>query len=210
MHNTPRRVRLDGLTFEIAGSERREAILQLRGAIYRDELRYPAEAAEWGAADNKALHLIAFAGDVPVGAMRLLGPSSRPFELEGSVDLSPFVRAEHPPGEITRFCVVREFRTITRGLQLQTGLMRLLHEGCRRSEIQDVFICARPSARQLYEFLLFEALTPPNIAYAPLNGALHLLMRLHLPTLPQRYTKSNHLLKAAFAASGDQTFEPSA
>jgi predicted GNAT family N-acyltransferase len=187
------------LTLEIAGPERREAILSLRNLTYCIELGYEAAVAEWTPLDDRACHLVAFTEDgAAVGSMRLLGPASRPFEMEQSLDLNPFLRVGHPPGEITRFCIAPAFRRISRGLRLQMGLIRLLYDASRVLQIEDVYICAKPNARKLYELLLFEALTPAEIRYGALGGDPHLLMRLEVGTLPQRYTESNHLLKGAF------------
>lgn len=190
------------LTFEIAGPERRDAILLLRKVTYCDELGYEPVAAEWGVLDERASHLLALTDDgTAVGGMRLLGPAARPFEMETSLNLEAFLRPAHPPAEVTRFCIAPGFRRLTRGLPLQMGLVRLLYAACREHGIEDVYICAKPNAQKLYEFLLFEALTPADISYGPLAGDPHLLMRLDVASLPKRYAELNHPLKGAFSLS---------
>ncbi|MGD0946658.1 MAG: GNAT family N-acyltransferase [Candidatus Binatia bacterium] len=195
------------LCFEVAGPHRREAILQLRQAVYGDELGYGPRAVEWGPIDERAIHLLAMseAGEA-VGMIRLLGPTGRPFEMETSLDLTPFLRPGHPPGETTRLCIAAPFRRITRAMQVYLGLIRLLYDVCQMQNIDDIFICAVPTVQKMYESILFEALTPPNIPYLPFGGVPHLLMRLHMVDLPARYAAANHLLNAAFAApAGEDT-----
>jgi hypothetical protein len=198
-------VKVGRLCFEVAGPDRREAILRLRQAVYGDELGYGARAVEWGPIDERAIQLLATsATGEAVGMIRLLGPKGRPFEMETSLDLAPFLRPGHPPGETTRFCIAAPFRRITRAMQVYLGLIRLLYDVCQRENIDDIFICAAPTAQKMYEFILFEALTPPNISYLPFGGVPHLLMRLDMVDLPARYVAANHLLKAAFAPSAGQ------
>ena len=193
-------MRLGGLRFEIGGPNRREGILQLRTAIYADELGYGRQAAEWGPTDERAIHLLAISdAGAPIAMMRLLGPTARPFEMETSFDPSRFLRPTHPPAEITRFCIAPAFRRVTRAMEVYVGLIRLLYDTCCDKGIDDVFICATKSTQKLYEFVLFEALTPPDIEYLPFGGVRHLLMRLQIPTLAARYLETNHLLKAAFS-----------
>lgn len=195
------------MSFEVAGPRRREAILQLRQAVYGDELGYGPRAVEWGPIDERAIHLLAMseAGEA-VGTIRLLGPTARPFEMETSLDLTPFLHPGHRPGETTRLCIAAPFRRITRAMPLYLGLIRLLYDVCQMQNIDDIFICAVPTVQKMYESILFEALTPPNIPYLPFGGVPHLLMRLHVVDLPARYAAANHLLKAAFAPpAGEDT-----
>jgi hypothetical protein len=194
-------MRFGRFTFAIAEPGQREAVLEVRRAVYGEELGYGETATEWADLDNRAIHLLAFLQGEPIATMRLLGPNARPFELETSLNLSPFLRSNHPPGEITRFCITPTYRKLTRGLPMHVGLMRLLYDACRMNEIEDVFICAKENTKRLYEFALYEPLTPANIRYRPLGGTLHLLMRLHIPTLAARYKELNHPLKAAFEPS---------
>jgi predicted GNAT family N-acyltransferase len=193
------------LCFEVAGPYRREAILQLRQAVYGDELGYGPRAVEWGPIDERATHLLATsATGEAVGMIRLLGPTGRPFEMETSLDLTPFLRPGHPPGETTRFCIAAPFRRVTRAMHVYLGLIRLLYDVCQSQNIHDIFICAVPTAQKMYEAILFEALTPPNIPYLPFDGVPHLLMRLDLVDLPTRYAAANHPLKAGFAPSAGE------
>jgi hypothetical protein len=198
-------VKIGRLCFEVAGPHRREAILQLRQAVYGDELGYGPQAVEWGPIDERAIQLLATTetGEA-VGMIRLLGPKGRPFEMETSLDLTPFLRPGHPPGETTRFCIAAPFRRITRAMQVYLGLIRLLYDVCQTEDIDDIFICAAPTAQKMYEFILFEALTPPKISYLPFGGVPHLLMRLNMVDLPTRYAAANHLLKSAFAPSAGE------
>jgi hypothetical protein len=190
------------LSFEASGPSRRETIVRLRTAVYGKELGYGPAAFEWGPTDERATHLLALSdGSAAVAMMRLLGPVARPFEMETSLDLNSFLRLGHPTAEITRFCIALPFRRITRAMHVYLGLIRLLYDTSFRYGIEDVLICTTPAAQKLYEFALFEALTPPYICYRPLGGVPHLLMRLHIPSLPDRCEQSNHLLKAAFAPS---------
>ena len=177
----------------------REEILRLRRDTYCCELGYGAEAACWTALDDRATQVVALTRDgQAAAAMRLLGPHDRPFELENNVNLPEFLRSGHPPGEVTRFCIAAKHRTLRRGLELQMRLMRFLYDTCRSRGVSDLFICARPSARKLYEFLLFEALTPADIRYGPLQGERHLLMRLEVSSLPSSYALRGHPFRRAF------------
>lgn len=138
--------------------------------------------------------------------VRLLGPTGRPFEMETSLDLTPFLRPGHPPGETTRFCIAAPFRRVTRAMPLYLGLIRLLCDACQTQNIDDIFICAVPTAQKMYESILFEALTPANIPYLPFGGVPHLLMRLHVVDLRARYAAAEHLLKPAFTPpAGEDT-----
>jgi len=183
----------------LGGVDQCDVIVALRATVYGGELGYGAEAFDWGPMDDRAFHLLALdEKESAVAAMRLLGPEARPFELETSVALEPHLRTGHRPGEITRFCIAQEFRPITRGLPVHTGMIRLLHDTCRQHRIDDVFICAKRGAQRLYEFALYETLAAPEIPYAPLGGEAHVLMRLHIPTLVTRYRAVNHPLRRAF------------
>src|SRR5262245_44094195 len=104
-------MKLGNLSFEIAARGHVHALLRLRELTYGEELGYGVAAAEWTSLDERAYHLLALSDDgVAVGAMRLLGPAARPFEMEESLELERFLRPGHPPGEITRFCIAPAFR----------------------------------------------------------------------------------------------------
>lgn len=128
----------------VAKSERELADAQrVRFRVYcEEEQLLPAGIASDGrerdARDyaESTLHLLVYAGEEPVGTVRLCQavraaatePESFGFDLEGSFALRGFEQSTMRLAEITRYCVIRKMR----GTRVAGALFAALHANSRR------------------------------------------------------------------------------
>lgn len=127
------------MTWRITGAEGLAGGLTevhaLRRAVFIDEQGIP-EAEEWDDLDADAVHLLAWAGDVPVGTARVL--------VQGDL------------GRIGRICVARDQRGTGLGAALvRDGIARL-----RAQDVRAIRLGAQVYATGFYEKLGFTVCGP--------------------------------------------------
>ena len=135
------------LTFGIADSRNRARAVALQRAVYFEELG----AAPQDAAGDDIHYLVATADDDRlVGTCRIVGPGGRPFEIERFVDLGR-VGASGPVLALAgRLCLDRGYRSVSRSLNVLSGLLRCVAEIAQEQQWTDLIIYPRSSLVAFY------------------------------------------------------------
>jgi len=129
------------------GGDRAEAI-EHRRRIYTDELGYHGVDAF----DAVAQHIVARSVDGEmVGASRLLGPETRPLEIEQHLDLTDVVLPDSRPAQIGGLWVRPEVRSMRSGYMLPLALLRCLVQIAERHSVTDLVLRTHvTSVKSLY------------------------------------------------------------
>ena len=141
------------LTFKLAsGPERTEAI-RLRKELYQEELGYHG-SDEF---DDDAHQLIAVDEDGQiVGAIRILDPLQRPFEIERFVNIESILGDNRTPGQIGGFWIRTADRRVQGGAFLPLGMLKVAFMFARKRGITDFVMRTHVGALQrFYERGLF-------------------------------------------------------
>ena len=187
---------LGGLIFKVANPAEQALAVALRAQVYiRDLGTLPKDEL-----DQTAHHLVALneTGEV-VGAVRLVGPEGRPFDLEQFVPLSSFLPEGNAVGLIGRLCVRPDYRTVSQRLFVQAGILKLTYLFSRRRQITDLIMYTYPNLINFYRGALFSLV---GISFAhPYWGDVHVmhldLQRLHTRCTTNHSPLSNFLLAPA-------------
>jgi len=178
----------EGLTFKVAEAEERAAALDLCRQVYQEDLGHvPIDGR-----DDIANHLIAVdtRGDVVAG-FRVVGPESRPFDFEQSVDLDAILGPARRPALIGRLTIRREYRSVRKAAFLQIGMLKLAHAFAERQGITDFFLYTYPNLINFYRGSFFDLL---DVTFEhPDWGSVH-LMRMNVTELPRRCANSRSSL----------------
>ncbi len=165
---------------EAAGSLRQAAMDQIDASYRSDFGHVPRDGF-----DEVATFIVATSrgnGEL-AGAVRLLPPSLRPFDLDGYVDLSEHLPASRSIALLGRLSVAPEFRRVRTGQVVQIGL---LQEVCRIAislNVTDLVIYTFPRLVRLYRAVLFE---PLGVGFFhPVAKCDMSVMRLDLACLQQ-------------------------
>lgn len=178
----------DGLIFKIADERERSQALELRRTVYEEELGHDGIDRF----DEAAYHLVACDSDGNVAAaLRVVGPAQRPFDFEQIVVLSDYLPDNRSPGEISRFCVLRDHRQVRSDHFIQIGMLKLAHAFARKHGLTDFVTLALPHLRNLYRIAFFQPLGAPR--EHPMWGRVH-PMRLDLVDLEARHSQSKQPL----------------
>jgi len=146
---------IEGFTFKVASEPERRLALNLRRQVYRTELGHDGIDSF----DDRAYHLIACTanGDV-VASLRIVGPESRPFDLESVAPLIDLLGPSRRLGEISRFCIKPDLRHLTKGQSIHLGMFKLAYEFALRHSLTDFVTLALPHLSRLYSMALFRPL----------------------------------------------------
>ena len=153
---------------------------RVRWRVYGEEehLLPPSAAVEDGRevdardADDAAVHLVVYAGDEPVGTVRLLlarsGAGARPggrlgLDLDANVDLGALCEAGVVAAEITRYCVLRRYRC--------TGVAKMLYGALQTESRRRAITCWLAAANMETDYaedaaLAYELLRARNLVDA--------------------------------------------
>lgn len=186
----------EGLTFKVAEAEERVAALELCRQVYQADLGHvPVDGR-----DESAYHLVAIdsAGEIVAG-FRVVGPETRPFDFEKSLDLDSILGPDRLPALIGRLTIRREHRGVRKAAFLQIGLLKLAHTFAVRRGITDFFLYTYPNLINFYRGSFFDLL---DVTFDhPDWGAVH-LMRMNVTELPHRCAGSRTSL-AKLLLNGD-------
>lgn len=105
---------INGVRFALADAARREDVYRLRYNVWVEEMGHarPAHFPQGRVQDEfdaAAVHAVAFRGDAPVAAARLVPPGGRGLPIHGVINVHYTGRPE-PTGEISHLVIDRSFR----------------------------------------------------------------------------------------------------
>jgi len=179
---------------ELAPSELSLA-LDVRRAVYVDELRYEAARVLEDPFDQRARHFVGTtrAGE-PVAAMRTIEAHARPFELESFVSIAPFLPEAGHPAEMSRMCIIPRFRRIARTQFVHAGMSKLAYAAATAAGITELWCWATLPIVGVYGSIGFHQV--PGLSFVhPLfgNNEYH-VMRVDLRKLEAEYRRRKHPL----------------
>lgn len=168
----------NNLIFRIADPDDLEGILRFQHFVYaRDLGRIPDDA---GAAS--AHYFVALTPtSAIVASFRLIGPDSRPFDIESSVDLDKLLGPNARPALVGRLCVHPAHRKATESIFIHRGLLRLVLGYASDRQITDLLLYAYSNLQRFYRAARFDD-TGVGVTH-PDWGPVH-LMRRHLAVKP--------------------------
>lgn len=169
------------LIFRVAGPENLEEALHLREAVYeRDRGYLPNDQLE-----DLAKHFVAIASSRVVGYLRLLGPETRPFDLEASVDLRDLLGPDARPALVGRLCIHPSYRRIGKSLPIGTGLLSFILCYAGQHKITDLLLYTYDDLRNFYRAARF---VDTNITFHHRDWGKVRLMRRRLGVGKKRLT----------------------
>ncbi len=184
----------EGLTFKVAEPRERAAALDLCRQVYEEDLGHVPQDGK----DAEAHQLISLDqnGEI-VACFRVVGPESRPFDFEQTVDLAAILTADRSPALIGRLSIRRDYRAVHKARFLQIGMLKLAHSFAERHAITDFFLYTYPNLIKFYRGSFFDLM---DVSFEhPDWGPVH-LMRMNVTELPYRCARSrSSLAKVLFA-----------
>jgi N-acyl-L-homoserine lactone synthetase len=192
-----------GFRCDVAMGADIERAIAVRRLVYIDEFGFAfGGGGPRDSFDDRAYHLLATtAADEPVGSLRFLDAPARPFEIEEFLDITSLLPADRHPAEITRLCILAEYRKISKAafvhLSMFEAVMRLAHG----LGVTDIVASTRADLKSFYAYLLFETYESSVYRHPGIGDAVHTLMRLDLTTVAERYRRTRPTLYRAFAAA---------
>ena len=132
--------------FEIAGPDALEQAVRLQQYVYARDLGHvPKDETELS-----ARHFVAITSRKVVACFRLLGPETRPFDLEASIDLGSLLGSEARPALVGRLCIHPAYRKVRQSLLISAGLMKLVLQYAAQNRITDLLLYTYPELQNLY------------------------------------------------------------
>ena len=180
---------LSRYTFERVTPEQLPVVLAIREHTYVREKGRALKVIQEDAFDQTAINFLASTTEGEPAAAIRFNPH-RPFELESYINIEAYIPSGRRPAEINRFCVLPQFRRISRSGFVHLGLLKIVYDYATSLGVTDLFICTNPQLQRLYESALFEPLTGPTIRYEIWEGDLQMLMKLDLLSLKLRCKNS--------------------
>ena len=188
----------------VTGDEAAEAI-GIRRRVYVEEFGFdlgPNGARD--ELDDRSHHLITRtqAGE-PVASLRLVDSENRPFEIDRFLEVDQYLQASWNPAEITRLCILPNFRRITRAsfvhLAMLEAVLRLISE----LGTSHIVASTRDDLLPVYRYLLFDTYAGVTYAHPEIGNSIHTLMILDIHSFPERCrTERPTLYPAVEAALG--------
>ena len=182
-----------GFECRIVTGEAIEQAIELRRRVYTEEFGYDlGGAGPRDALDDRAIHLLASTTEgKPVGSLRLIDATQRPFEIEAFLDLTPYLDPRRHAAEITRLCILAPYRRISRAAFVHLAIFGAVLRLTRELGVTDLIASTRTDLMDFYKYLLFETYPGAVYEHPEIGNALHTLMRLDLTTIATRY-RSRH------------------
>jgi N-acyl-L-homoserine lactone synthetase len=177
--------------------------IEIRQRVYIEEFGFDLGGhGPRDALDERAVHLLATTtSGEPVGSLRLIDASARPFEIEAFLDISKCLTPDRHPAEITRLCILAPYRRISRAAFVHLAILEAVMRLARRLGITDFIASTRADLLQFYQYLLFETFPGAVYAHPEIGNAPHTLMRLDLTTVLERYRSVRPTLYRAVEAA---------
>jgi len=167
--------------------------LEVRRAVYIEELGYDDERILLDPFDQRAHHFLATTREGnPIAALRMLAWDVRPFEFEHFVDASSLLPPASRAAEISRNCILPEFRPLTRFQFVHAGMWKLAYDCAARLGLADLWIWAIPRVAKIYEYVGFCNVPIPQFRHPLFRFQFYQLMRLDLRTLEENYRRRHH------------------
>lgn len=175
--------------------------LRVRRAVYGAELGYQIDGILQDPLDGSARHFIGTTriGE-PVAAMRIIIEDKRPFELESFVNIAPFLEKGARAGEISRMCILPEFRSLTRNRFVHAGMWKLAWDYAAACGLTEFWIWAPPSIVGIYEYLGFRKVPDLNFLHPLFDNKAYQVLRIDLRTLEDEYRRRKHPLSSILFA----------
>ncbi len=188
------------------GTDRADA-LRIRRDVYGERFGTPWQPEE-DALDARAfLCVVRLADGTPVASLRVVGPDDRPLELEsGLPPLEKLLGADCRPGEMSRFCILPGWRTLTSGVHM--ALFQWAFAVARRDRYSHFLVVAPQDVLPIYSFLLFEPIPDaPTYVHPWIDAGVCTPMVLDLRDVRRRYRAARHafsrLLETDDALAGE-------
>ena len=169
--------------------------LQIRKAVYVDELAYDAAGVLGDPLDDRAQHFLGTTHDgSAVAAMRIIRWDARPFEVESFLDMTSFLTDESRAGEISRLCILEKYRNLTRTQFVHAGMWKLAYDYALRYDVAEFWIWAPPSLARAYEYLGFSKVSGMVFQHPLFANRPYQVLRVDLHGLEEDYRKRRHPL----------------
>jgi predicted GNAT family N-acyltransferase len=137
---------LDAVTIEPARDELLSECLAFRGKIFSRE----QGTSGLDQYDAGAVHLVARRDQEILAVCRIVLPSERPFALESYFDLSPWLPTNARVGELGRYALRRDLRSISKSLVLHLGMLKLALIYAREAGLDFLVSSVQPQLRTFY------------------------------------------------------------
>jgi predicted GNAT family N-acyltransferase len=169
--------------------------LQVRKAVYVDELAYDAAGVLRDPLDDRAQHFLGTTRDgSPVAAMRIIRWDARPFEVESFLDMTALLTSESRAGEISRLCILEKYRNLTRTQFVHAGMWKLAYDYALRSDLEEFLIWAPPPLARVYEYLGFSRVPSMVFQHPLFANRPYQVLSVDLLGLEEDYRKRRHPL----------------
>ena len=176
--------------------------LEIRQAVYVDELANEAATILADPLDKRAHHFLATTRDgKPVAAMRIIGWEARPFELESFLDIGAFLTPETRAGEISRLCILEKYRNLTRGQFVHAGMWKLAYDYALNCKLTEFWIWAPPALAKVYEYLGFSQVPGMVFSHPCFANRPYQVLRVNLVRLESDYRARRHPLASLLFGS---------
>lgn len=184
---------------ELGGAQDRRDALQVRKAVYCDELGYQLEPCADTFDRRAELCVVRTSKGSPIASLRILGPTQRPYEFEAFLPTRKVLPADHRAAEISRFCVLPESRGVSSLAHF--GAFQFAFDLALRDNFSHFIIWSKPSLEAVYRYLLFEVVEGVRFRHPALGNETHSVMVLDLHNIENRYRRTRHPLASLLLSS---------
>lgn len=185
------------VVFKEIGAAELPLALGVRRSVYVDELGYDAGAILSDPLDERAHHFLALTRrGKAIAAMRMLNWDARPFELEDYVDVADLSRPDGLAAEISRLCILSEYRVVRRHQFVHAGMWQIAYDCAVRWGLSDLWVWATPNIAATYRYLGFQDVTGAVFHHPLFRFQLYQVMRLRMLSLETEYRARHHALSS--------------
>ncbi len=126
--------------------------------------------------------------------MRTIDESARPFELESFVSIAPFLTGAGRPAEMTRMCILSQFRRIARTQFVHAGMSKLAYAAATAAGITEIWCWATLPVVPVYGSIGFRQVPGLSFVHPLFGGNEYHVMRVNLRDLEAEYRRRKHPL----------------
>jgi hypothetical protein len=172
--------------------EDRAAALEVRNAVYCEELghRWESPADEFD--DRAHLCVVRDPSNLPIASVRILGPEGRPFEIETFLDLSQVLPKDSRAAEMNRFAILPPHRKISSSVHL--ALFKFSMDLAALERFSHFVLATKAQVAPIYRYLGFEQVPGYSFAHRTLGNDRHDLFLLSLREMLEKFKRTRHPL----------------
>ncbi|MBI1817549.1 MAG: GNAT family N-acetyltransferase [Deltaproteobacteria bacterium] len=175
--------------------------IRVRRQVYCTELGYQGEE---DAVDQRAHLCVVRTNDgEAVASLRIVGPAQRPFEIETFRSLDEILPLEHRAAEISRFCALPAFRSISSLVHLAAFKFAFGLADCEG--FSHFVIWSKPILAPIYRYLLFETIRDVQFEHPGLGNERHAVLVLDLRDIVTRYRQTRPALWSLLPQSEERS-----